>query len=117
MTFSYFEYEGICTWSGFPAITTGASKTLSITAGFTLGDCATMEGYLGVTIAGTTTTVVTSTTTLGAILYTVTIPSGTDLSTVSITASCSVTNETLTYTDPSPNYGISSVSVSSIFIQ
>jgi hypothetical protein len=116
-TFSYFDYEGICTWSGFPSVVATAAKTLNITAGFALGNCAAMYGYLGVTIAGVTATVATSLGTLGAILYTVTIPSGTDLSTVSVTAQCTVTNITLTYVDPSPNDGTAIVSVSGIFIQ
>jgi hypothetical protein len=89
--FTYPTTTGDCIWGGFPNVTLAASATLTILV--TPSDYGTgtysMEVILH--IGGTPTTLATYTGTLAQQTLTPTIPSGTNLSTVSVEIICTVT--------------------------
>jgi hypothetical protein len=83
---------GACTWSGFPAMTFTSAKTLTVPASVEIdiagpGGTGTGEATLTATIGSATSTLLDVTATTGEIGYTLNIPAGTDISTVSVTAS------------------------------
>jgi hypothetical protein len=83
---------GACTWSGFPAMTLTSAKTLTVPASVEIdiagpGGTGTGEATLTATIGSATSTLLDVTATTGEIGYTLNIPAGTDISTVSVTAS------------------------------
>jgi hypothetical protein len=83
---------GDCIWSGFPHVTTTAASTLYIIAGANVEidpggtGGSTVSAHITAIIAGTTTTVASFSATTAETTYTVAVPSGTDLSTISVEA-------------------------------
>ena len=75
--------DGSITYSGFPSTTLSAAATLSVVCAvtFTYG---TGTATVVATIGSTATTLLSATATTAKASYTLTIPSGTDLSTVSV---------------------------------
>lgn len=110
-TFTYYGANGSGTWSGFPAVTTGASMTLSVTAAASINPGGTSgAASVSVTIGGTTTSMMSVTATTASTTYTFTIPSGTNLSTVSINGASSVV------VGSSPGSGSSVLTIFEIYI-
>jgi hypothetical protein len=78
---------GDCIWSGFPSITTSAATTLHcLLDAIDNSGGTTWQGTVTLKIGGTTSTVATISSAVSESDYTATIPSGTDLSTVSVEA-------------------------------
>ncbi len=105
---------GSCTWSGFAAFTAPAAMKLTVRAAFT-GTLRSGEGAVTATIAGVTTTMASefTATDLGATYYTLVVPAGTDLSSVSVNAAISGGNVS---TAPLGRYP-ATVSIFEIWIQ
>lgn len=78
--------DGSVTYSGFPSTTLTAAATLSINCSVTFLN-ATGTAKVVATIGSTSTTLLTATAVTAQTTYTLAIPSGTDLSTVSVTIS------------------------------
>lgn len=89
--FTYWSTSGDCIWSGFPKVTTSSILTLYIIAESSSGGTGPFSGAITATIAGVATTVATFTGSSAEQTYTVSVPSGTDLSTVVVEARASVT--------------------------
>ena len=101
---------GNCTWSGFPATVIASAMTLSIIATVNMsGDGGTAN--VTATITGSTTSVLSLSASAAQATYTVSVPSGTDLSTISIHAISSATATPLT-----SDTGFVSITISEIFI-
>jgi hypothetical protein len=84
------EYDGLCTWGGFAGVTS-AVTTLSVTAAVTVTNPTrgTIYTQLSYTLDGSTWgTLFSSTAALASAAYTVSVPSGTDLSAVQVQSSC-----------------------------
>ena len=78
---------GDCRWGGFPsAVLTAAATLHCIAQAFDNSNGGTWTGRIVVTIAGVATTLVTFSAASGEADHTMTVPSGTDLSTVAIEA-------------------------------
>ena len=109
-SYVFLGADGSATWSGFPAITTGAAMTLSVVAAASIvtGTSATAE--VSVTIGGTTSSMMSVTSTTASTTYTFSIPSGTDLSTISITGATTIV------VGSGPGSGTSVLTIAEIFI-
>lgn len=90
-TFSYYSAGAHCIWTGFPAVTLSSSATLHVIASASASTTTTWSASINVIIGSTTTNVVTFTSATAEADNTYTIPSGTDLSTVSVEAISSMT--------------------------
>jgi hypothetical protein len=102
--------EGIGVWYGFPIKTLSASSTLSIVLAVTGGAQA---SSLTVTIGGTATTLGSFSAAAAEAVYTMTIPAGTDLSTISVQAISAINAGT-----PGPGLGDNAgINVYEIWIQ
>jgi hypothetical protein len=79
---------GNCIWRGFPSVTLAAAATLHciISADGSLINGSTWEATISVSIGGTVTTLATLTASSSETDHTMTIPSGTDLSTIQVQA-------------------------------
>jgi len=98
---------GNCTWFGFSGVTT-AAMTLSVIAVITINGSGTglITGYIG----STPTTILSATTSATSATYTMSIPSGTDLSTVKVNIQALATAPT------SPGTNTVSVSDAEIYV-
>jgi len=110
-TFGTSHSDGLCTFSGFPAVVIGSSLTLHVTAA-TAPSAGT--GSLALVLIGkigsTPTTLLSTTSTTSSTTYTMTIPSGTDISTVSVIAQANMTAGT------PPGGGGGNMQISEIYI-
>jgi hypothetical protein len=81
--------EGTCTWAGFPSIVTSAVTTLSVIAAVSMTLVGTGSGQadISASITGTVTSLLSTTSNASSTTYTLSVPSGTDLSTISVTIS------------------------------
>jgi hypothetical protein len=79
--------SGICRWAGF-AGTTAATKTLSVTAAFSVSGSGSSANTLSYTLDGVTWAdwISSSSVSIASATYTVSVPSGTNLASVSIRA-------------------------------
>lgn len=109
--FSYVGANGDCVWYGFPNITTVAATTLYVVASAGASGTGPFAGSIVATIAGTPTTMASFTVTTAQTVYTLTVPSGTNLSTISIEVTASAT------VGGSPGGGSIAVSEVEIYIQ
>jgi len=104
--------SGACLFSAFPAVTTTSNMTLYVTAAFS---ASASTGSLTMTVAGkigsTPTTLATTTTSASQATYSMLIPSGTDLSTISVSTTANMTTGSL------PGGGSGSITISEIYIQ
>lgn len=111
-TYTYDSVGSSCTWSGFPSVTTSSATTLNIIASATTsGTVPAMSAVISASVSGSPTTLATLTTGAAETPYTLSIPSGTNLSTVSVTISSSITAGT------SPGTGSAVVQAYEIYIQ
>ena len=114
----YSTLYGACTYSGFSSVTTTAAMTLYVIAAYPGGSFG--AGSPSVTIqakiGSTSYSVATFTTAVDQGAYVLTIPSGTNLSTVSVTVEADPPTIPATSTDNSLGGGCS-VSVYEVFIQ
>jgi hypothetical protein len=76
--------DGSITYKGFPSVTLTAAATLNVAAAATFTS-ATGTATITATVGSTATTLLSATATTGEATYTLAIPSGTDLSTISVT--------------------------------
>jgi len=110
-TFGTYASSGVCTFLGFPATVIGSSMTLNVTASTAPGAG---TGSITLSLVGkvgsTPTTLLSTSSTTSSTTYTMTIPSGTDISTVSVVAQAGITAGT------PPGGGGGSISVSEIYI-
>lgn len=113
-TYTYHNAGGDCIWSGFPSITTTATTTLHVVAGAPAPTTTTAwSGTITAKVGSTSTSLASfsgSSATAEAD-YTMTIPSGTDLSTISVEATVSVPVGT------SPGSGAATLEGFEIYIQ
>jgi hypothetical protein len=110
-SFSYLNASGDCIWFGFPSVVTTAALTLHVTAAAGASGTGPFAGSIAATVAGTTTTLQSFTGSAAQTDYTLAIPSGTNLSTVSIEVKASTT------TGSSPGGGTIAISEVEIYIQ
>jgi len=83
---------GSCAWVGFPSAVTGGELTLNVRAAVFCGyPSAEFSCRLAVSVAGVSSTIATFTAQTENNVYTFTIPTGTDLSTVNVYADASIT--------------------------
>ena len=105
-------------WQGFPAQTLSSSKNLHINAAVTSAiGAGSFSVVISAIINGTTTTLATLTASHAATDYTVTVPSGTDMSTVYAQVSASVSGGAAPGTPGTYNEGNVQVTVSEISIR
>jgi hypothetical protein len=97
--FAYHSVTGDCVWSGFPAITTTADTTLHVITSAAASTATAWSCAVSVKIGGTTTTLISFSAASAESDYTMTIPAGTDLSTISVEATANIT------ADSSPGSG------------
>jgi hypothetical protein len=76
---------GDCIWQGFPSVVISGSKTLYVTAAVTLAN-ATNPSTITATISGVPTVMLTATSPVVQTTYTITVPTSTNISSVSIEA-------------------------------
>lgn len=90
-SFGTYTAYGDCIWSGFPVVTTTGTTTLHVIATVpTPGTSTTWSGAITVKIGSSSSTLASFSSATPETDYTITIPSGTDLSTVSVEATVSV---------------------------
>lgn len=93
--FTYHSATGDCIWNGFPAVTLGSSATLHVVLSAQQGGTGpAFSGVVTVKIGGSSSTLASVTGTTAETDYTMTIPSGTDLSTISVEAVATATVDT-----------------------
>jgi hypothetical protein len=76
--------DGSITYKGFPSVTLAAAATLNVVAAVTFTS-ATGTATITATVGSTATTLLSATATTAKATYTLAIPSGTDISAVSVT--------------------------------
>jgi hypothetical protein len=90
-SFTGHSANGTCTWSGFGTGTTSSAMTLTVVAASSYsGSGASPSVGISVVIAGTTSSVASVTTTTSSTTYTYTIPSGTNLATLQVIGTASI---------------------------
>jgi hypothetical protein len=90
--FTYNAYDCSCTWSAFPTITTTGATTLNVILSATeSGTVPAMSIVISASVSGTGHTLATLTSAASETTYTLSIPSGTNLSGVTVTVSASIT--------------------------
>jgi hypothetical protein len=120
--------QGVCMFSGFPAITTTIATTLKVIASFAgsgmntpgPGPVASPTGWGGVVMAsigGTLSTLANPYQTTAQATYTLAIPAGTNLSTISVTITADIDSTVPDTTPLSSCQGSYSIAVAEIFIQ
>jgi hypothetical protein len=109
--YDLYEAAGICTWNGFPGIVTAAPTVLNIIASVTKTGSSAINCVLSAAIAGTPATLATITTPTGETVYTLSIPSGTNLSDVTVTATPTITSGS------APGAGSCALRIFEIYIQ
>jgi len=109
-TFSYYGANGSATFSGFPSTTISSAMTLSVVAAATISGSTSGSVAMSVTIGGTTASLMGVTATTASTTYTYTIPSGTNLSTVSVNGASTIT------VGSSPGGGSSVLEIYEIYI-
>jgi hypothetical protein len=93
--FTYHASSGACIWGGFPAITTTSALTLHVVASAQVGTSTGFGLVIKVKIgSGSPTTLQSFSGTTSEADYTMTIPSGTDLSTVTVEGDATITPDT-----------------------
>ena len=90
-TWVWHNSTGDCLFSGFPALVTSAAMTLTVTCSLTVLAGITGSGKIVAHIGSTNTTVATLTGNTAQADHTLGIPSGTDLSTMTVEAIASIT--------------------------
>lgn len=91
-SFGTYTVTGDCIWSGFPVVTPGSAVTLHVLAAAPSTYSGTpWTGTITVKIGAASSTLVTFGSTTAEADYTMTIPAGTDLSTVSVEAVLTIT--------------------------
>jgi hypothetical protein len=103
---------GECLWEDFPAVTLGSAATLYVTLSAIVGTGSGTTGTIVITafIAGSSVTLATLTATTGSTTYTASVPSGTNISMVTLTVE-------VTCTAPSMQGQGASAAVFEIWIQ
>jgi hypothetical protein len=89
-TFTYYGVSGQCIWSGFPAITLGAAVTLHCLVKCEASSPTPFSCSIAVSVAGVSTGLASFSAPAAEADYTMTIPAGTDLSSISVVASASI---------------------------
>ncbi|UWZ84665.1 phage tail protein [Occallatibacter riparius] len=89
--------SGQCQWAGFPSVSPAGATTLHVIASFDGGGSSgtTISGSIDVKIGGTVTNLVSFSAVTAEADYTMTIPAGTDLSTISVSGSATAGAGTL----------------------
>jgi hypothetical protein len=109
---SYYSEGCSCTWSGFPAFTTTAAMNLNVVLSVaTSGVVPSTSCGITATVAGVLTTLATITSGEAETTLTLAVPIGTDISTIGVTATASITAGT------SPGTGSAVISVFEIYAQ
>jgi hypothetical protein len=88
---------GDCLWGGFPAVVSTSALTLHVIASAAMRNCAAMDGEIVAKIAGTSTSLGSFSGSAGVADHTLSIPVGTDLSTVTVEIVVNVTPPSMTY--------------------
>jgi hypothetical protein len=85
------QADGHCAWSGFPSITLSADMTLYVIAASQAQNTGPFSGIIQATFGGSTSVLATLTGTTSETTYSLTVPAGTDLSTVLVEAIATAT--------------------------
>jgi hypothetical protein len=109
---------GDCVWTGFPAVVTGSTTNLHVlvasTSGGDVGNAVTYSANVSVKIGSNVAPVTSFTTATGTADYTYAIPTGTDLSTVSVEGTVSISTPS---SNASPYAGAATLEGFEIYIQ
>jgi hypothetical protein len=92
--YEYLTSVGNCIWSGFPKITISSAMTLSVAAAANISGASTASASIAAYIGSTPLAFSPSpdfTSTTAKATYTATVPSGTDLSTITVVGNAAVT--------------------------
>jgi len=110
--FSYYAEGCSCIWSGFPSFVTTAAMNLYVTVSTTIGGTIISASCsAAASIAGTPSTLATITATESQTTYSLAVPIGTNLNTITVTGTSSITAGT------SPGGGSGVMSVWEIYAQ
>lgn len=119
--------QGSCGFSGFPAITTSIATTLKVVATFAFNGTAPLpasspssSGWIGsisASVAGTLTSIASPYQLTSPTTYTLAIPAGTNLSTITVWINAQGGNAVVDTTPLSSCQGTCSMSVAEIYIQ
>ena len=112
--FTFEQADSACVWAGFPNVTTTTAMTLNVVLAATAtGTFESASVVMSVNINGTNTVIETLTSSAAQNTYQINLTSGTDLGTMSVSVSASITGEVASTTSI---FGSIVASVAEIFV-